>query len=127
MRLRRGIWFLRETTISYDNIQNVRVLQGPLERHFGISNIIVETAGGGGGTGKEAAMMSMHMGLLEGVSDAQGVRDRILERVQQCRGAGLGERRDRMREPVQATLASPAAVLLLEEIAEAAQKLRQQI
>jgi hypothetical protein len=94
-----------------------------LERHYGISNIIVETAGGGGGgggAGKESALLSMHTGILEGVEDAAGIRDRILKRVQQCRGAGLGSNDD--REPGRDTEYSwsPQALELLRQIAESA-------
>ena len=49
LRIRRGIWIIHETTLTYDNIQNVKIVQGPLERYFGIANVMVETAGGGGG------------------------------------------------------------------------------
>ncbi|HBS27980.1 MAG TPA: hypothetical protein DEB06_00680, partial [Phycisphaerales bacterium] len=49
MRLRRGVMSVHETTITFENIQNVTVRQGPLLRWFGISDLQVETAGGGGG------------------------------------------------------------------------------
>jgi membrane protein YdbS with pleckstrin-like domain len=35
LRIRRGIWVIHETTISFENIQNVEVHQGPLQRYFG--------------------------------------------------------------------------------------------
>ena len=47
LRIRRGIWVIHETTITYENIQNVTVNQGPLQRSFGIANVMVQTAGGG--------------------------------------------------------------------------------
>lgn len=47
MRLRRGIWLIRESTINFDNIQNVKVTQGPLQRFFGVASVLIETAGGG--------------------------------------------------------------------------------
>ena len=52
LRIRRGIWVIRETTITFENVQNVELKQGPLQRHFGFANLIVQTAGGGGGGGK---------------------------------------------------------------------------
>ena len=48
MRIRRGIWTIHETSITYENIQNVSVKQGPVQRYFGIADVMVETAGGGG-------------------------------------------------------------------------------
>ena len=47
LRIRRGIWVIREMTITFENVQNVKVQQGPLQRFFGISSLVVETAGGG--------------------------------------------------------------------------------
>ena len=49
LRIRRGIWVIHETTITFENIQNVTVNQGPLQRWFGIADVLVQTAGGGGG------------------------------------------------------------------------------
>ena len=77
LRIRRGIWIIRETTITFENVQNVKVRQGPLQRHFGIANLIVETAGGGGGGphGNSGAS-AMHTGVIEGIANAQELRDR---------------------------------------------------
>ena len=92
MRIRRGIWIIHETTITYDNIQNVSIRQGPLQRYFGISDVLVETAGGGASTGSgENATVLGHAGLLEGISDAEEVRQLILDKWQESRSAGLGD------------------------------------
>ena len=48
VRLRHGIWQVAETTFTYANVQNLKVEQGPLERWFGVSSVLLETAGGGG-------------------------------------------------------------------------------
>ena len=47
LRIRRGIWVIHETTITFENVQNVEVAQGPVQRYFGIADVIVQTAGGG--------------------------------------------------------------------------------
>lgn len=47
LHIRRGIWIINEITIAFENIQNVTIKQGPLQRFFGISDILVQTAGGG--------------------------------------------------------------------------------
>jgi len=95
MRLRRGVVFIRETTITFENIQNVTVRQGPLQRLFGVADVVVETAGGGGGhPGKGGPSLSAHTGVFEGVDDAPAIRDLILERVRKARGAGLGDEGD---------------------------------
>jgi membrane protein YdbS with pleckstrin-like domain len=93
IRIRRGIWVIQETTITFENVQNVKVLQGPVERFFGIGNVIVETAGGGGGTaghGKHQ-FQGPHVGVIEGIADAQRIRDVILSRVRESTSAGLGD------------------------------------
>jgi membrane protein YdbS with pleckstrin-like domain len=90
MRIRRGIWLLHETTITYENIQNIRVTQGPLQRAFGIGNVLVETAGGGS-AGKEGCATLMHRGLVEGVDNASEIRDLILSHLRKTRTAGLGD------------------------------------
>jgi uncharacterized membrane protein YdbT with pleckstrin-like domain len=89
MRLRRGVWNLHETTITFENIQNINIQQGPLQRFFGFSNLVVQTAGGGGGA--HGGVSLMHMGVLEGLSNAQEIRERILARCGKQAGAGLGE------------------------------------
>jgi len=92
LRIRRGIWLIHETTITFENIQNVSVESGPLERWFGIANVIVDTAGGGpertshGGT-KE----NFHRGILEGIDRPDEIRDLIMNRVRQSRSSGLGD------------------------------------
>lgn len=94
MRIRRGIWTIHETTITYENVQNVRVMQGPLERYFGFSDLVVETAGGSGSSvhdGRHGAGGGGHVGLLEGLEHAADVRDSILARARDSRSAGLGD------------------------------------
>jgi membrane protein YdbS with pleckstrin-like domain len=92
MRIRRGIWVIQETTITFENVQNVKLTQGPLQRHFGIANVMVDTAGGsserkhkGGATG--------HQGIIEGVTqeDAARLRDLILGKLRRSATAGLGD------------------------------------
>ncbi len=93
LRIRRGIWIINEITITFENIQNVTVRQGPVQRFFGISNIHVHTAGGGssaqGPEGSQAGFS--HQGLLEGLADARAIRDLILNRLRQSKSAGLGD------------------------------------
>ena len=90
LRVRRGIWVIHEMTVTYENIQNVKVQQGPVQRLFGISNLIVETAGGSaeGGTGG-LAMASR--AVIEGVRDAEPLRDRILEILRGSHSMGLSD------------------------------------
>lgn len=91
MRIRRGIWTIHETTITYENIQNVSIKQGPVQRYFGIADVLVETAGGGATTGGEAGTVTGHFGLLEGISNAEEIRTLILAKWGASRSAGIGD------------------------------------
>jgi membrane protein YdbS with pleckstrin-like domain len=90
LRIRRGIWVIRETTLTYENIQNVKVVQGPLERYFGIANVIVETAGGGGGGDAAHGTQGSHVGMIEGVDNAAQIRELIMARTSASQSTGLG-------------------------------------
>jgi membrane protein YdbS with pleckstrin-like domain len=91
LRIRRGIWTIRETTITFENIQNVTVNQGPLQRLFGISDVIVQTAGGGAPGPHGEQTLGPHAGILEGLADAPRIRDVLLARLKASRTAGLGD------------------------------------
>ena len=91
LRIRRGIWIIHETTITFENVQNLKVQQGPLQRYFGIANLVVETAGAAGDTHGKSASSITNKGIVEGVSNAHELRDRILVRMRQSRSAGLGD------------------------------------
>ncbi len=45
--LRRGILFRHQVAVPYGRIQYVDIRQGPLQRSFGITQIVITTAGGG--------------------------------------------------------------------------------
>ena len=94
LRIRRGILDVHETTISFENVQNVEVRQGPLQRYFGIADVLVTTAGGGvasHGKGAQTSSLGAHVGLLQGLDDAETVRNQILASVERTRSAGLGD------------------------------------
>jgi membrane protein YdbS with pleckstrin-like domain len=95
LRIRRGIWTIHETTISFENVQNVAVSQGPVQRYFGIADVIVQTAGGGArhGKGEGSSSGGAHVGILQGLDDAELIRDLILDRVRHSRSTGLGDER----------------------------------
>jgi membrane protein YdbS with pleckstrin-like domain len=90
LRVREGAFQVRELTLSYVNVQNVSLEQGPLERLFGFANVVVETAGGG--TRAEQMGSSGHRAVLRGLTDAEAVRDLIRARLLSVhKTAGLGD------------------------------------
>lgn len=122
VRIRRGMWLLHETTITYENIQDVSVQQGPIQRHFGFANLLIKTAGGGGGA--QGPAMGAHVGLIEGVHDANELRDMIMDRVRASKSAGLGDDTDQdgAHTPAGGGF-TPAHLEVLREIAAAAKRL----
>ncbi len=103
LRVREGIFRVREMTLTYANVQNIAIQQGPLQRLLGIADVVVRTAGGGSSTdahGHEGhgAGATMHTGVLRAVDNAEQVRDLILDRLRRLRDAGLGDPDDRRRD-----------------------------
>lgn len=95
LRLREGLWRLNEQTMTIANIQTMIVKQGPLQRLFGISDLEIHTAGGGSGGAEsgdsDESKSALHVGRFRGLDDAEGLRDRIRQRLIGHRGAGLGD------------------------------------
>jgi membrane protein YdbS with pleckstrin-like domain len=109
LRIRQGILRFEETTLTFANVQNVSIRQGPIERWFGFANVLVETAGGGGtaASKEQAIAQGGHRGLIRGLENAEEVKQLIRAAVVTQGGAGLGDRED--RAPVEA--ARPEAAL----------------
>jgi membrane protein YdbS with pleckstrin-like domain len=120
MRLRRGIWLIRESTITFENIQNVKVTQGPLQRWFGIADVVVETAGGGGASAEPGTGLGMHSGVIEGVAEAAEIRDSIMSRVRVANTAGLGD--ESSDSPVARRNWSAGHIAVLKEIRDLARQ-----
>ena len=102
LRIRRGIWTIHETTITFENVQDVKIHQGPVQRLYGIADVVVETAGGGGHikSGEGDVGVPSHTGLIEGVDNAARIRDLVMARVRRSRAAGLGDEAREHREAI---------------------------
>lgn len=121
MRIREGALVIRESTFTFANVQNVSVQQGPIDRLLGISNVRIDTAGGGGGQDKQQPFVS-HRGVFAGIENAEEVRDRILSLLKAYRDAGLGDRDPHAHAPGSAL--SGQAVERLREIRDEMKRLR---
>lgn len=127
LRIRRGIWTIHETTITFENVQDVKIRQGPVQRVFGISDVLVATAGGGGSKHGEGDLsLPSHTGLIEGVEDAARIRDLIMARVRRSRSAGLGDeaREDRATSRSGAPGWTAEHVAVLREIRDGLREVR---
>lgn len=112
LRCRRGIWVMVEHTITFENVQNVSVHRGPLQYHFKIATVVVETAGASEGEGDNEFEVG-NKAILQGIGDPDEIRRLIMERVQRSRTAGLGDE-DPDRGPSRWT---PDHIAVLREIA----------
>jgi membrane protein YdbS with pleckstrin-like domain len=127
LRLREGVWTIRELTLTFANVQNVHVLQGPVERIFGFSNIMLETAGGGSGQ-KEQRLVDPHRALLRGIENPVEVRDLVLSLLRRYKTAGLGDKEDSIvHHAANGSQLGTASRQLLSEIRDAARSLRQSV
>lgn len=123
--IREGVWSQREITLTFANVQNVTVTQGPLERVFGISDVVVSTAGGSAPADPQKGHAAVgHSGHLRGVRDPQRLRDQILLLLKQQTGAGLGDEAPERAASARARGWSPAARVALREAAAEARRLQ---
>ena len=92
LRVREGAWTVREMTLTYANVQNLRVTQGPLQRLLRISDLRVDTAGGGGvQAGQHGGGGRGHSVTVAGVENALDLRDLVLAHLRTYKGTGLGD------------------------------------
>ncbi len=115
LRVRQGAFVQQEVTLSFANVQNVEVTQGPLERLFGFKNVRVTTAGGAAIT--KEAQHTFHGANLVGLANAEAIRDLMLSTLRKQRDSGLGD-------PDDAKTAPPSEEALLSEVLDAARELR---
>lgn len=122
IRNRRGIWTIRENTVSFDNVQNVKLREGPVQRYLGIQDLVVETAASSGGSGDQPAQAQSL--TLEGVADGEELRGRMTERMRLVQSRGLGEdaplARRRAGDP---STFGPGHVAILHEILDEVRRL----
>jgi uncharacterized membrane protein YdbT with pleckstrin-like domain len=115
LRIREGVVTVNEMTVNFANIQNLSISQGPIQRLLGISDLQVDTAGGGGVTREQHASRNLHVARFRGINNANEVRELIQTRLRHLKDAGIGD-------PEQlgaATPASAASVLGGAEVSEA--------
>jgi len=120
LRIREGVFKVSEMTMTFANVQEVSIHQGPLERLFGVADVRVRSAGGGAGgssSDREREEKSGHIGYFRGVDGAPAIRDLILERLKKQRDAGIGDGEPVAQPPV------PAASAAAPELLEAAREL----
>lgn len=95
LRIREGVLHVKEMTITYANIQNISISQGPLQRLLGISDLRVDTAGGSVLEGhRRGAHQNLHSAYFQGVDNAERIRELMQDRLRHLSDAGLGDSDD---------------------------------
>ncbi|HEY8469135.1 MAG TPA: PH domain-containing protein [Longimicrobiales bacterium] len=136
LRIREGLATIREQTMTFANIQNIEVRQGPLQRLLGIADVEVRSAGGGAKASGES-MRDTHVGLFRGVDNAHAIRAAVLDRIRRYRDAGLGDPDDLVAgahtplaaqmeaTPAAASATGPSLLAAARELAAEARALRE--
>ncbi|MBK8476434.1 MAG: PH domain-containing protein [Opitutaceae bacterium] len=114
LRIRHGLISMIESTMSFANVQQVVVHQGPLQRLLGIADVRVQSAGGAGEQhdGKKHGE-SLHTGIFRGVANATEIRDLILERLRLFRETGLGDSDEPRAAPSPCSVEPPTSTAAL--------------
>ena len=102
LHIRTGIFRLKESTMSFANLQQVEVKQGPLQRLLSLADVRVQSAGGGTPDHHKSGE-SMHLGIFHGVENPEEIRDLILARLRNFRQTGLGDQDDTPQTPSDAS------------------------
>ncbi len=96
LRIRYGVYGVREQTMTVVNIQNMAVKRGPLQRLFSIADLEIRTASGAASDDDDE---SLSRGLLQGLDNAEELRNLLLASLRQSRDAGLGDPDDQPAVP----------------------------
>jgi uncharacterized membrane protein YdbT with pleckstrin-like domain len=98
LRIREGIFTVKEMTMTFANIQNISIVQGPLQRLFGISDLKVDSAGGGAVIQSHAAgqqdASAPHIAYFRGVDNPTEIMALMRERLKGVQDTGLGHPED---------------------------------
>jgi len=103
-RLREGVLTLTEMTFTLQNVQDIRIRQGPLQRLLGLADVELRTAGGSEASPGQpghgsSTSRNLHLARFRGVDNAEMIRDLVLERMKRARDAGLGDPDDAAGAP----------------------------
>jgi len=127
LRVRDGIVQVREATVTFANIQNISISQGPIQRLLGIADLRVDTAGGGGAAaahGKHGTP-NLHTVWFRGVDNANEIKELMQQRLRQLKDSGLGDHEEWAAQTgVTATVVSPNLLEVLREVRAEAEALR---
>src|SRR5689334_4130316 len=92
LRVREGVVTVQEMTVTFANIQNISISQGPVQRFLQVADLRVDTAGGGGEMGHGTPLHhDLHTAWFRGIDNANEVRELIQQRLRRLKDSGLGD------------------------------------
>ncbi len=94
LRVRQGALVQREVTLSFANVQNVEVTQGPIERLFGFKSLKVTTAGGSHNPYKKE-LFNSHEAILAGLTNAAEIREVVMDALREIAHGGALRQHER--------------------------------
>jgi membrane protein YdbS with pleckstrin-like domain len=124
LRVREGVVIVREMTVTFANIQNIAISQGPIQRALGLADLRVDTAGGGAVNTQKNQGQNLHTAWFRGVNNAAEVRQVIQDRLRQFKDTGLGDHDDR---PAAAPSSATAVLAALRDLDHEARALRETV
>ena len=127
VRIRRGLWFHQQITLSLKNIQQVKYSQNLLERMWGIGSLEVRTAGGGATSKRNKKDEdSSHTGELEGLLDPIELRELVNATI---KDASAVKQSQALAPSIRSTVAqtSPELDTAIQELLQACQSLKADI
>ena len=127
LRVREGVIGVQEMTVTFANIQNISISQGPIQRLLGIADLRVDTAGGAGAASHShyAAAQTAHVAWFRGIDNAPHVRELMQTRLRQWKDAGLGDHDD--HSPDISAPRDAAMLAALRDVRAAATALREAV
>jgi len=114
LRIRSGLVSVREMTMTFANIQELRIRSGPLQKLLGLADLDVRSAGGSSGPHGNS---KGHVGRFEGLDNANLIRDLIADRLRRYKDSGLGDHHE-------STTGHPTLLTEAQAVLNEARKLR---
>src|SRR5262245_14275083 len=124
LRVREGVAIVREMTVTFANIQNIAISQGPIQRALGLADLRVDTAGGGAINAEKHPGQNLHTAWFRGVNNAGEVREVIQDRLRHFKDTGLGDHDDQLAA---SPSSAPAVIAALRDLNHEARALRETV
>jgi len=75
IRMQKGVFWRKRSTVPYTKVTNIDIMQGPVERLFRICHLQIQTAGYSGNQTVKAEL------IMVGVRDGEAVKEQIMARL----------------------------------------------